>query len=186
MGSWTQKVLCLGERVDILHSGTRTVTKLAEICSCNLESEYDASCGRRLARKQEIKRHPWATVMVCCLVRWWCGCLLVSDDHRPSCACRQRRAIVCGRQGDGQKAGKLGLGMQVLAFVSHIITHLLHPPAHTPCESFYERWSSPARFTLSPRPKSLSRGFVIRAIGDAAPPSCRARRALLHGYRGIR
>lgn len=60
----------LGEQVDILHFDTRTVTKLAEVC--NLESEYDAS-GRRLARKQEIKRHPWAVVMVCCLVRWCCG-----------------------------------------------------------------------------------------------------------------
>lgn len=49
---------------------TRTVTKLAEVC--NLESEYDAS-RRRLARKQEIKRHPLEVVMVCCLVMWCCG-----------------------------------------------------------------------------------------------------------------
>lgn len=60
----------LGEHVHILHFDTRTVTKLAEVC--NLESEYDAS-RRRLARKQEIKRHLWAVVMVCCLVRWCCG-----------------------------------------------------------------------------------------------------------------
>lgn len=41
-----------------------------------------------------------------------------------------------------------------------------------------------ARFTLChPRPESLSRGFVIRAIGEAAPPSsCRTRRA----YQAIR
>lgn len=36
-----------------------------------------------------------------------------------------------------------------------------------------------ARFTLChPRPKSLSRGFVIRAIGEAAPPSCRTPRLI--------
>lgn len=58
----------------------RTVTILAEVC--NLESEYDAS-RRRLARKQEIKRHPLGGgdgVLPGHVVLW-----LVSDDHRPSC-----------------------------------------------------------------------------------------------------
>lgn len=59
--------MSLGGQVRMLHFDTRTVTTLAEVC--NLESEYDAS-RRRLARKQEIKRHLWEAVMVCCLVMW--------------------------------------------------------------------------------------------------------------------
>lgn len=62
--------MSLGGQVRMLQFDTRTVTILAKVC--NLESEYDAS-RRRLARKQEIKRHLWEVVMVCCLVMWCCG-----------------------------------------------------------------------------------------------------------------
>lgn len=58
-------------------------------------------------------------------------------------------------------------------------------PAPSSLRGSSTRSSLFARFTLAPPSrKSLSRGFVIRAIGDAAPPSWRTRHACTLVYRG--
>lgn len=78
-----------------------------------------------------------------------------------------RRCETAWKQGTPRASGVVcscyGALWVSLCLLSHIIAQL-----HSPL----------ARFTLPPQAKSLSRGFVIRAIGEPAPPSCRTRDSL--------
>lgn len=190
----------LGEQVRILHFDVRTVTVLDEVCT--LESEYDAS-SRRLARKQEIKRHPWAVVMVCCLVMWCCW--LVRDDHRPR-ACRetQRQQQSEGKAGNDATGAGGGVLLRKLSCLtsSHSCTSTcastctstcsrsctctrtctLHPAESSLPHSLTHALSL-ARFNSAhPRPKAYHGVLSYAQLAKAAPPSCRTRTA----YQAIR
>lgn len=107
---------------------------------------------------------------------------LVSDDHR-RLACREN-ARDCLEE-SRERHGRLGGGCASLlrrALSLSLVSHhraAAHTRPSCPELQLHQHQHQHlhatllARFTLAPPAESLSRGFVIRAIGDAAPPSCR-------------